>query len=212
MIKLKRKKYFVIAFLTIVCLLIGDYFANRENLTKNSDVLGESKQDATKSQENMPEDKLEPVLEITENEKSSRELQEIKIESTKETNVTNTKSIESTKEITKDVPKKPEDITEKKESETKDEKQDDDILQQNQKVTEKTPWEQLGLTEDEYYNQPSIKSQKVTHKSFDECVAAGNAAIGMDGNNSVPSEYYSFSCYDVVSPSGRYLGEMLVLV
>lgn len=217
MIELKRKKYFIVAFLAIVCLLIGGYFVftNRENLTNNSGVVNKSKQEATKSQENIAEDKSEPSLEISENEESAKETQETKTESTKETNVTNTKSNEptkeSTKEITTDVPTKSKDTTEKEKSETKEEKKDNDTTQQSQKVTEKTPWEKLGLTEDEYYNQPSIKSQKVTHKTFDECVDAGNAAIGMDGNDDSPKEYFSFSCYDVISPSGRFLGEMLVL-
>lgn len=100
MIELKRKKYFIVAFLVIVCLLIGGYFVftNRENLIKNSRIVNESKQEATKSQENMSDDKSEPSLEITENEESTKENQEPKTESTRKTNVTNNESTESSKE------------------------------------------------------------------------------------------------------------------
>ncbi len=68
------------------------------------------------------------------------------------------------------------------------------------------PWEELGLSEEEYYNQPIMKWQKVTHSNMDACKNEGQNTID-DENN----EYINFWCYDVYSPSGNFLGVMLSL-
>lgn len=85
-----------------------------------------------------------------------------------------------------------------KKEEVKETKQEEKI------VHKETAWEKLGLTEDEYYNKPIMKWQKVTHSSMEECKNAGNKSIEND-------EYESFWCYEVYSPSGKFLGTMLSL-
>lgn len=69
-------------------------------------------------------------------------------------------------------------------------------------------WEELGMTEDEYYNKPAWKWAKVDFAiekygsedaCFNACVKYGES-IGM-----------GFSCSTINSASGRYLGEMIKL-
>lgn len=73
-------------------------------------------------------------------------------------------------------------------------------------VVDIQPWEELGLSEEEYYNQPIMKWQKVTHSNMDACKNEGQNTID-DENN----EYINFWCYEVYSPSGKFLGVMLSL-
>lgn len=70
----------------------------------------------------------------------------------------------------------------------------------------KNPWEELGMSEDEYYNEPIMKWQKITHPDMDACKIEGQKTID-DENN----EFVSFWCYEVYSPSGKFLGAMLSL-
>lgn len=67
-------------------------------------------------------------------------------------------------------------------------------------------WDELGITEDEYYNSPMLKWQKVTHSSFEQCQADGERII-----NDPTSGYTDYWCYQVNSYSGRMLGVMLKL-
>lgn len=73
-------------------------------------------------------------------------------------------------------------------------------------TTKKNKWDELGITEDEYYNSPMLKWQKVTHSSFEACQKDGENKVN-DSN----SEYTQFWCYDVYSYSGKKLGIMLKL-
>lgn len=73
-------------------------------------------------------------------------------------------------------------------------------------VVTKQPWEELGLSEDEYYNKPIMKWQKITHSNMDACKIEGQNTIDDESN-----EYSNFWCYEVYSPSGKFLGAMLSL-
>lgn len=73
-------------------------------------------------------------------------------------------------------------------------------------VVTKQPWEELGLSENEYYNKPIMKWQKVTHPNMDACKIEGQNTIDDESN-----EYSNFWCYEVYSPSGKFLGAMLSL-
>ena len=77
------------------------------------------------------------------------------------------------------------------------------------KVEKQTPWDELGITENDYYNKPmwswaridySIKEYKTQELAQQKCIE--------DGNNML-DEILSFSCTSINSYSGDYLGEML---
>lgn len=90
-----------------------------------------------------------------------------------------------------------------------DEKQDENILNSSEKEEEQkeTPiWEELGITEYEYYNSPMLSWQKVTHATFEECRMEGDMII-----NDENSGYTQYWCYQVNSYSGKMLGIMLKL-
>ena len=77
-----------------------------------------------------------------------------------------------------------------------------------------TAWEQLGISEYDYYNSPMLKWQKVTHSDFDSCDASGKEAIKVKINPETGEsyqDYTSYWCYGVNSYSGRSLGVMLDL-
>ena len=78
-----------------------------------------------------------------------------------------------------------------------------------QEVENKTPWDDLGITEYEYYNKPmwswakvdySIKEYKTLELTQQACINAGNDIL---------EDILSFSCTSINSYSGDYLGEML---
>lgn len=77
-----------------------------------------------------------------------------------------------------------------------------------------TAWEQLGISEYDYYNSPMLKWQKVTHSDFDSCNASGKEATKVKINPETGEsyqDYTSYWCYGVNSYSGRSLGVMLDL-
>lgn len=81
-----------------------------------------------------------------------------------------------------------------------------------EQVTNKTAaWEKLGVTEDEYYNNPIYKWEKVDF-SVDDYGSEKKAreACLKYGDNYEPylNGEVSFNCDSVSSLSGRYLGEM----
>lgn len=71
-------------------------------------------------------------------------------------------------------------------------------------------WDELGITEYDYYNSPMWSWAKVTHKTKTECIAAGEAAKAKELEKD-ESERKSvlFTCTEIYSYSGKYLGEML---
>lgn len=63
-------------------------------------------------------------------------------------------------------------------------------------------WEALGMTKDQYYNQPMYSWEKVDFDSYAECEAFGDTyPPAVNGE-------VSYICRDVKSPSGKYLGTM----
>lgn len=63
-------------------------------------------------------------------------------------------------------------------------------------------WEQLGMTQDRYENQPRSDWMRVDFKTMEECANYGdNYKPYLDGE-------VSYTCRDVTSLSGKYLGVM----
>ena len=88
------------------------------------------------------------------------------------------------------------------------------IQLEEEKEKELTIWEELGITEYEYYNSPMFKWQTVTHSDFDSCNLAGIEATKVKTDETTGEQYQDYTdywCYGVNSYSGRFLGTMLKL-
>lgn len=71
-----------------------------------------------------------------------------------------------------------------------------------------TAWEELGMTEDEYYNKPAWNWARVDFpvEKYGSEEACFNACIKYGEESEM-----GFSCSTINSASGRYLGEMIKL-
>lgn len=77
-----------------------------------------------------------------------------------------------------------------------------------------TAWEQLGISEYDYYNSPMLKWQKVTHANFEDCQTDGDEATKLKTNPETGEQYQEYTdywCYGVNSYSGKNIGVMLKL-
>lgn len=145
---------------------------------------------------------------VTKENENTEVVEEI-VEPVKEEVVIEEPKVEEQIEVKKTEPKK--DTPKAKEQPNQTQKQEtktvsSDSKKEDSKPVVKKPWEELGLSEDEYYNKPIMKWQKVTHANMDACKKEGQETID-DENN----DYSNFWCYEVYSPSGKFLGAMLSL-
>lgn len=78
-----------------------------------------------------------------------------------------------------------------------------------QQVENNNPWDDLGITEYDYYNKPMWSWARVdyTIKEYETIEKTQQACI--DAGNNMMEEILSFSCTSINSYSGDYLGEML---
>lgn len=64
---------------------------------------------------------------------------------------------------------------------------------------EPTAWESLGISEYDYYHKPMWSWARVDYPTHEACIEAGNQL----------DDIISFSCININSYSGAYLGDML---
>lgn len=102
-------------------------------------------------------------------------------------------------------------VEDKKELTIKEEKKEEVIVDEVvvEEVKEITAWEELGITEHDYYNKPmwnwaridfSIKDYKTYENTREACITKGEEYF---------KEGLGYSCTGINSYSGDYLGEML---
>ena len=204
-------KKIIIIVLSFILLLGISYFIFFFNLSESKEVLDDNKVEinnvdknnisSDSLDKNEDEEKQEIVLENKEEENKSndRDLKEESINSSSETKKDT---------ITNESPK----VENKKES-TKIEKPKEEVIvdkvEVKEEVKEITAWEELGITEHDYYNKPmwswaridfSIKEYKTYEKTREACITKGE-------------EYFKqglgYSCTSINSYSGDYLGEMI---
>lgn len=106
-------------------------------------------------------------------------------------------------------------IEEKKENNTTEKKQEISITPPIQEEPQKIEvWDELGITEYEYYHSPMSSWKKVTHPDFNSCYVAGEDATSFKVNEQTGEWYQDYTdywCYEVKSYSGDLLGVMLSL-
>lgn len=69
-------------------------------------------------------------------------------------------------------------------------------------------WEELGMSEYDYYNKPIWNWAIITHSNLDSCIADGEKAKQEELNKG-SGKAVLYNCYHLYSHSGKYLGEML---
>lgn len=72
----------------------------------------------------------------------------------------------------------------------------------SEKKQETNIWDELGISEYDYYHKPMWSWARVDYKTHDECIKAGEA-LGY--------EIISYTCTNINSYSGDYLGDMLIV-
>ena len=200
------KKIIILFFLAIAIMMIfviniksklsvANNYQERKNSEQNiisSDKGGvDSEQQFNDFDQVTDEKQDENILNSSEKEEEKQPTKENVIEDKKSNNNSTT---EKKDEITKEEAK----------NESQTSVPDDKVKEEEQKET--PIWEELGITEYEYYNSPMLSWQKVTHATFEECRMEGDMII-----NDENSGYTQYWCYQVNSYSGKMLGIMLKL-
>ena len=202
-------KKIIIIVLSFILLLGISYFIFFFNHSKSEEIL-----DNKEIEINNVDEKIEIPESLDVNDISESDvIQNIKEEENKSNNIKqNEESINSSVDtkkdtVTNEVPK----VEVKKETHVKEEKKEEVIVDKVviDEVKEMTIWEELGITESDYYNKPmwswarvdfSIKDYKTYEKTREACIAKGE-------------EYFEqglgYSCTSINSYSGDYLGEMI---
>ena len=192
-------KKIVIIFIVILLSLSGMFgiykFYNSkkidnkttENIIKKNDEKKIEKDKASKTKDDNQEVKDSPKNEEEQNEnKENNKTESNKTENNNQVVQSNTKREEQSKQnVTKSETSKVE-----------------------QPKVEKKPWEELGISENDYYNKPmwnwmTVEFDVNTYGSQ----SAAESACRDSGNKKAEAEGLGFSCTNVLSYSGKYLGE-----
>lgn len=72
-------------------------------------------------------------------------------------------------------------------------------------------WDDLGITEYDYYNKPMWSWARVDYSINDYGTVSATQQACIDTGNDMMDEILSYSCTSINSYSGKYLGEMLRL-
>ena len=202
------KKIIIIVLSFILSLGIG-YFIFFFNHSKSEEVL-----DNKEVEINSVNEKIEISESLDENDEVEHE--EVQTDKEEENKSNNKESKEESKNssvdtkkdtITNNVPK----VEDKKEPTIKEEKKEEIIVDKvvEEEVKELTAWEELGITEYDYYKKPmwswaridfSIKDYKTYEKTREACITRGEEYF---------KEGLGYSCTSINSYSGDYLGEMI---
>ena len=203
-------KKIIIIVLSFILLLGISYFIFFFNHSKSGEVLDNKEVEIN----NVDEENENLSESLDENDKIE---QEIFTDNKEEENKSNNKeqkdeSINSSVDkkedtVANNVPK----VENKEEPTIKEEKKEEVIVDEvvTEEVKKLTAWEELGITEFDYYNKPmwswaridfSIKDYKTYEKTREACITRGEEYF---------KEGLGYSCTSINSYSGDYLGEMI---
>lgn len=184
---------FLIVFLVLITFVIFRYNNRNSNEKIKEENTNSEVNDIIKSDVDIVEENINDIENTIVEDKSNNNIVEKKEE--KQETINQEKSNNTKTENTKENVKLEEKTTT---SEIKEEtpKQENNI------------WDELGITEDEYYNSPAWKWAKVDfhidqYGSQENCL---NACIEYGESTGM-----GYSCSTINSYSGRYLGEMIKL-
>lgn len=189
--------------LTFLLVISGfTYCIIQNNITNKSEVI--QKQTNTEKNQEIIEDKIEK--EVMENESNNEPITNNKQDNNKTSGISSDSTGTTNQDDKKSDTNINSNVVKEKDVENNSTQVENDSTAQ---VEKQTPWDELGITEYDYYNKPmwswarvdySIKEYKTQELAQQKCIE--------DGNNML-DEILSFSCTTINSYSGDYLGEML---
>ena len=201
-----KKIIIPLAIIIILIGITGIMFIPKKSVLDSTDkdsvVREETNENEIKNIEVEPEIDEKPIEEsiIVDNDPIPKEETSVpkEVEEKKETISTETVDKNNSNSVTKEEPKKEEVVPKKEE-----------VVPKEEEVKSKTAWEELGISEYDYYHKPmwswgrvdfSIETYKTYEKTREACITKGE-------------EYFEqglgYSCTSINSYSGDYLGEMI---
>lgn len=196
--------------LTFLLVITGFTFCIiQNNINNKSEVI--QKQINTEKNQEIIEDKIEK--EVMENESNNEPITNNKQDDNKTSGISSDSTSTTNKDDKKSDTNINSNVVKEKEVENNSNQVENNSTQvendSTSQVEKQTPWDELGITEYDYYNKPmwswarvdySIEEYKTQELAQQKCIE--------DGNNML-DEILSFSCTTINSYSGDYLGEML---
>ena len=193
-----KRVYIVILLLVIVSLIgIGYYICKKDSSAEVMDINKNERIDELKKEDitNDSESKEDEVMEEKTNDTSKND-----------NNESDTSNIETPKMATNktihDTPKVEDN------SNAQNNKVEEKPQQQAEEQKVKTAWEELGISEYDYYNSPMWSWARVDYSIKDYGSFENTHQACIDAGNSI-EDITSFSCTNINSYSGNYLGDML---
>lgn len=206
-----RKKIVILTLIIVLLLLvigIGFTIYKNNELKDNKTIVDKEKSTKDKTEK---DEKFEIVEDNSESEESGEIKEEKNNDSvtTKEQTDTSKEEIKNTNEV---ITKPSNSQTYKEDNPSNNTKQDVNVPQDNKvetsKPVEKKPWDDLGISEYDYYNKPahswaeidfSVKNYGTQELTLKACQDYGNSYIAEHSGG--------YWCNSVNSYSGDYLGE-----
>jgi len=201
-------KKIIIIVLSFILLLGISYFIFFFNHFKSEEVLDNKEVEINNvNNNNVISESLDKNDEVEHEEVQNNKEEENKSNNKEQKDESINNSVDTKKDtVIKESPK----VESKKES-TKEEPKEEVIVDKVviEEVKEMTVWEELGITEYDYYNKPmwswaridfSIKDYKTYENTREACIIKGEEYF---------KEGLGYSCTGINSYSGDYLGEML---
>lgn len=193
--------------LTILLVIVGiSIYIIPNKITNNSKTNLKNIE-----QENVIEEKIEKEVMI--NESINEPVTNNKQDNDKDSRISSNSTSDSNKDDKKSNTNINSDVVEQNKVENNSNKVENNSTQvensSTSEVEKQYPWDDLGITEYEYYNKPmwiwaridySIKEYGTQELTQEACINEGNNML---------EDILSFSCTSINSYSGDYLGEML---
>ena len=193
-----KRVYIVILLLVIVSLIgVGYYICKKDSSAEVMDTNKNERIDELKKEDitNDSESKEDEVMEEKTNDTSKND-----------NNESDTSNIETPKtainKTIHDTPKVEDN------SNAQNNKVEEKPQQQAEEQKVKTAWEELGISEYDYYNSPMWSWTRVDYSIKDYGSFENTHQACIDAGNSI-EDITSFSCTNINSYSGNYLGDML---
>ncbi|MDY6015019.1 MAG: hypothetical protein SPI91_00990 [Bacilli bacterium] len=184
-----KKKIIILILLifSVSCVLVFNY-AKTKNIKESTPIKIEKVEEDNTNNDTV-------IEETSTNDESDKEVvkEEPKIEIRQEEKKQET-TTSSTPQKKQETPKKVE-----QQSVQQTTQQPAQVVEQ-EKPKQQTEWEKYGMSEYDYYHKPMWNWARVDYPTHEACIEAGEA-LGY--------EILSYSCLNINSTSGDYLGDML---
>ena len=193
-----KRVYIVILLLVIVSLIsVGYYICKKDFSTGVMDTNKNGRIDELKKEDitNDSESKEDEVIGKKTNDTSKNDNNESDTSNIETPKTETNKTIHDTQKVEDN-------------SNAQNNKVEEKPQQQAEEQKVKTAWEELGISEYDYYNSPMWSWARVDYSIKDYGSFENTHQACIDAGNSI-EDITSFSCTNINSYSGNYLGDML---